>query len=403
MSKTLPQLNGHSGRAGPLPQLMGRLGVVLVGEFAAMVSYYLLFSSLPLLAKTSGASDLGAGLVTSVLMAATVLVELCVPALARRFQYRTLFAIGLFVLSAPSLVLFGRPAFGLILIVCALRGAGLALVLVSSSALLAAIIPLEQRGKALGLFGLVSCLPSLVALPAGLFLATHGGTTIVLITSAVVGSCAALAVARLPVHRADGRAPAGIIRTFMTRGFFGPFAAMLVTAASAGVVSTFLPMIASGAPKDLLVAALFAHTAGMTLSRWTVGQTGQKLGQTRLLIGGVAAVIVGLAALLLAGQGVGIVLAMALCGAGFGAVQNTSLVVLFARAPAGGDGAVSAIWNVAYDAGLGLGAFGFGLASDTIGCPAGLVLTILLTCTLVFTRSRRAAPVTGSSGVLATA
>ncbi|WP_347648069.1 hypothetical protein [Nonomuraea sp. B10E15] len=55
----------------------------------------------------------------------------------------------------------------------------------------------------------------------------------------------------------------------------------------------------------------------------------------------------------------------ALFGAGFGAAQNVTLVLMFARSSPSASGRVSALWNLAYDGGMGVGAVGFGLVAGT--------------------------------------
>jgi len=69
------------------------------------------------------------------------------------------------------------------------------------------------------------------------------------------------------------------------------------------------------------------------------------------------------------------VIGMVVFGAGFGVAQNASLSLMFDRVPASGYGAVSAVWNLAYDAGMGLGAAGFGLLIGPLGYSAGFALT----------------------------
>jgi hypothetical protein len=54
-------------------------------------------------------------------------------------------------------------------------------------------------------------------------------------------------------------------------------------------------------------------------------------------------------------------------GAGFGVAQNATLTLMYARVPESGYGTVSALWNVAYDGGMGLGAVGFGAAAAHTG------------------------------------
>jgi predicted MFS family arabinose efflux permease len=49
--------------------------------------------------------------------------------------------------------------------------------------------------------------------------------------------------------------------------------------------------------------------------------------------------------------------------------QNASLSLMYERVPASGYDAVSALWNLSYDAGMGLGAAGFGLVAGLTGYP----------------------------------
>jgi hypothetical protein len=51
---------------------------------------------------------------------------------------------------------------------------------------------------------------------------------------------------------------------------------------------------------------------------------------------------------------------------------------MYGRADGGEYGTVSAIWNAAYDAGMGAGAIGMGLLTGGIGYPATFLLTAAL-------------------------
>jgi predicted MFS family arabinose efflux permease len=62
-------------------------------------------------------------------------------------------------------------------------------------------------------------------------------------------------------------------------------------------------------------------------------------------------------------------------GIGFGVSQNATLSLMYARVPESGYAAVSAVWNIAYDAGMGLGAVGFGLLAAGTGYPAAFAIT----------------------------
>ena len=65
----------------------------------------------------------------------------------------------------------------------------------------------------------------------------------------------------------------------------------------------------------------------------------------------------------------------AVFGAGFGVTQNVTQTLMYDRAAESAYGAVSAVWNLAYDGGMGLGAAGFGLLALHTGYPAAFALT----------------------------
>jgi len=70
-----------------------------------------------------------------------------------------------------------------------------------------------------------------------------------------------------------------------------------------------------------------------------------------------------------------VIAGMGLFGAGFGVAQNATLAVMFERVPQSEFGRVSALWNLAYDGGMGTGAVGFGLLVGGAGYPAAFGLT----------------------------
>jgi predicted MFS family arabinose efflux permease len=60
-------------------------------------------------------------------------------------------------------------------------------------------------------------------------------------------------------------------------------------------------------------------------------------------------------------------------GAGFGATQNLTLVVAFARAGPAQVTTASAVWNGAFDAGTALGAVAVGAVAAGLGFPLAFV------------------------------
>jgi predicted MFS family arabinose efflux permease len=87
---------------------------------------------------------------------------------------------------------------------------------------------------------------------------------------------------------------------------------------------------------------------------------------------------VGLSALTLVDRPVAVVLGMLLLGAGFGVAQNASLALMFEHVPPRDYDAVSAVWNIAYDAGLAVGGAGFGVLAARAGYPAAFGISAVL-------------------------
>ena len=76
---------------------------------------------------------------------------------------------------------------------------------------------------------------------------------------------------------------------------------------------------------------------------------------------------------------------------GYDITQNVSLTVMYNQVPESGYSMVSAVWNLAYDVGMGAGAATFGLLAARTGYPVGFLLTALvLPAPLILAIARRA-------------
>ena len=173
----------------------------------------------------------------------------------------------------------------------------------------------------------------------------------------------------------------------------------LVFAASTvadGVLVTFLPLAVTTATA---AAALFTQPAAATAARWAAGRIGDRHGQARLLGPGVLLSAAGMA-LLAAVHLPALVAGGAACfGMGFGILQNATLAMMYAAAASGAGNAVSAIWNAAYDAGMGAGAAGIGLLAAHTGYPATFLVTAgLMLPALVLALGERAPATAQRSG-----
>ncbi len=249
----------------------------------------------------------------------------------RRFGYRVVLAAGALLLGAPTLALLPREPLAIMVAVSFVRGLGFGLCGVAAGALTALLLPPERRGEGLGLLGIVSGVPAIIALPAGVWLAGHHQATV------VGGRCRghrpdpaggpALAARRPPglAAQRDGPAPGG-------RGALRLALIFAVCTVAAGVIDSFLPL-AREVPSGIASTALLVQAITATLSRWQAGRHGDRYGHARLLIPAIVAAALGLAAMIWLASPVAMLAGMALFGAGFGVVENSTFALLIERLP----------------------------------------------------------------------
>jgi predicted MFS family arabinose efflux permease len=349
-------------------------------SFGAMAGFALLLSVVPLYATTGGAGGIGAGMTTGALLLSTVGIELATPRLAARFGYRPLLAAGLLLLGAPTLVLPASTGLAAIVTVSAIRGMGFGIVVVVGSALVAALVPAQRRGEGLGLHGLVIGVAAVGGLPLGVYLAGQIGYTPVFVAAAIAVLAVLPAVRGLPAGAAAtaaaaATAPLGMVAGLRTGMLLRPSIVFSTMAVGAGVVVTFLPLALPAGSSNLAAIGLLAHAVTAVIARWWAGRYGDRHEPERLIIPALLTAAAGMLTLLLIASPVAVMVGMLLFGAGFGASQNASLALMFSRVAPPAYGTVSAVWNLAYDGGMGLGAVGFGLLVAQVGYPAGFAVT----------------------------
>jgi MFS family permease len=372
----------------------------LLTAVGSVTSFYLLLTVVPTYASRQGDGGAGggdeaaAGLATGVLMLATVVSELAAPRLIARYGRRRMFAASLILLGAPAILLTLDPLA--VLPVCALRGLGFGMAVVLGSSWMAVLVPAERRGQALGVYGVAVGIPAIAALPLGVWLADHIGYPTVFVAGGVVALLGLFPLAGLPGGRPDRSTveSLGVVRGLRSGALLRPALVFAATASAAGIVVTFLPTAVTGGAVAIVAPALLAHSAASTLGRWF---TGRYAGRHAALVLALSAVVSagGVLCLALTGRALAVVAGAAIFGLGFGAAQNASITLMFDHVEPSGYDTASAVWNIGYDAGMGLGAAGFGLLAGYTGFPLGFVLAAaLIPASLILLRTRGRSTIT---------
>ncbi|WP_121187540.1 MFS transporter [Nocardiopsis sp. Huas11] len=392
-----------------LPGLRGRGFALLIAATAVgLCGFAAVLPLVPLWASRGGAGEFGAGSTTAAFMLTTVLTQLTMPWLLERGGYRWAFPVGCLIMGLPTPLFAVTADLAPLLVVSAVRGVGFGMVSVAGTALAARLVPNEQVGRATGYYGLAVGLPQVLILPGGVALALQiGFDTAFWIT----GACSVLgAVLATGIWFADGGRNRSALRSAPRAGGVGdrgpvglplllllaaPLAVMLVAATSASTVITFLAIPLEQAAW-LVSGTLAALALAVVVGRWTAGMLHDRYRRALLLLPGMAGAVVGLS-LVTAGLwtvgGAGdvpgpaaatlVLVGASLFGLGFGAVQNETVMLMLNRAGPAGYGRASAVWNIGFDTGSGVGAMGMGLVIQLMGYgPAFAFLAMLMALAL---------------------
>ncbi|KAF2775861.1 transmembrane transport protein [Streptomyces sp. OM5714] len=349
----------------------------------------------PAWAVAGGADEFGAGLVTAVLMTATVLAQLCVRATLRTIGWPRTLALGALLLGLPALLQSLSDHLLAILLTTALRGAGFGIVTVCGATAAAALAPRGRQGAAIGLYGLAVALPQVALTPAAPWLM---GT----FALPAIVACGVLPVLALPWTRSLGRAveartdapPAEDGRvehpdptTTVLRRILLPLTVLLLVTAAGGAVLTFAPQFTS--TPTLAATGLLALTATAALARWGCGELADRIAPRPVTALLAATACAGLALIALAvraddGAILALLSGLLLLGAAYGGLQSITLVQAFDLAGAENRHVTSVAWNIGYDAGTGLGSLALGLAAQAATFSAGFtVMSVVMAATVL--------------------
>ncbi|MGF0114697.1 MFS transporter [Promicromonospora sp. Marseille-Q5078] len=396
-------------RPAPQPSSVARVPgfrPLLAMSALGFSGYALLLPAAPLWAVRGGASEGGAGLVNAVLMLATVLTQTTVPWLLRRVGWRLTMTVGVVLLGVPSLLFMATDQLPWLLALSAVRGTGFAVLTVCGSSAVAALVDGPRHGRAIGLYGLSIAFPQLVLVPSAAWVAEALDFRVVF----ALGALPALAVPFAAVlgrrldglerrdDDAEGAAPAadGAGRGRTLLALVMPSLVLLAVTTPGGALLTFAPQFAGGA--GAAVAGLLGFTAATALSRWGVGGLADRFGP-RVFLAPLLVVCAGglvLCATAIAQGGARpalLVLGMTVVGVSYGSLQNLTLVAAFAAVPARQHSTASAVWNIGFDAGTGLGSLVVGFiaagTSFSVGLLTTAVVCVVAAAAVLLTRPRR--------------
>lgn len=353
--------------------------------------YAALLPVAPLWAVHGGAGATGAGLVNGVLMLFTVLTQLVVPTALRRLGWAPVLGAGMILLGLPTALFAVNDALGLILLVSAVRGMGFGVLTVTGSALVAELVDPSRRGAAIGVYGLAIAAPQVLFVSGGPWAVEHVGylPLFALGLLPVVGAVPAVLLGRRVDHVPDpvGRPPyVSLLR---------PMALLLAVTLAGGALITFMAPMSDSAL--LSTVALLCFTIATAIARWRAGGLADRFGAHPFIWPLTIVTAVGMAIVAWAVRHPldtsvwALLLGATVVGISYGGLQNLTLVVAFESVSRPHYGSASAVWNIGFDAGTGVGAVMIGAIAGGSSYTTALLVggaVSLLTLPLALARPR---------------
>ncbi|APT93665.1 membrane protein [Corynebacterium phocae] len=346
-------------------------GATMAAVMAAFGAWSLLLPLLPLAVLESGGSSGLAGATTGVFMAATVGTQVFTPWMLRKWGYSPVMAASAFMLGAPALGhMLGMEAWQALLF-SGLRGVGFGALTVAQAAFVAELVPLRFLGKATGALGVCIGLAQMVFLPLGLAISDIWSFDVAFIVACVFGVFGMVMCLPLPrlkpnamVDDALEKAADAPKQVSMWKLVLVPALSVTTLSMTYGLVSSFLPAAVrsidpgSGA---VLGGIMLSIVGGFAMvSRYVAGVVADRSGKPDGLT--IPAQFAGFFGVMFLAVGLymgwsvwALAIGAGIFGAAFGVIQNEALLSMFARLPRHRVSEASAVWNIFYDAGTGLG------------------------------------------------
>lgn len=385
------------------------LVATLISVFCAFGGWALLLPVVPLAVIDAGGSDSLAGLSTGLFMVATVITQAFTPAILRRVGHMPVMAVASLLLGVPAAIYALDMSPAVVLGVAIIRGIGFGAVTVAEAALIAELVPPRLVGRSSGVFGATVGVTQLAAFPLGMWMYSTFGELVFLLALvySVVGALAAVGLPILRRH-ADPEAESESLdytpaepRAATWKLATVPGLCIAVAASGFAAFSTFMaPAVGeldSGAAATISGLTLAVVGGMQIVTRLGAGWWADRVGEpghlmaTGLILAFLGLTVAGFAIswhltgwkILVAALG-----AAALFGAGFGIAQTEALLMMFHRLPREKSAQASALWNMTFDSGTGIGATLLGVVAGALayqgaffvaGCAAvvGLLVAIL--------------------------
>ncbi|WP_166397690.1 MFS transporter [Rubrobacter marinus] len=340
----------------------------VAATFGIFFSHQTLIVLTPYYVAASGSGDAVTGSITGVFMFAATVTPLAMARLLSLYDTRSLLVVSVLLLAAPAFAYSLTPDPVSVAALSLVRGVGFGIAAVACAMVISVQAPPERRGAAVGWFGLAASAPAIFG--PGLAFALVGAFGFVYMFLFVglvtfLSLAAVLPLGPMPPIPAGG---AGVSRALRRSALLLPSAMFAFAALVYGGLLTFVPLYLETAEvngSSVLFFLIFGTS--IAVSRALGGTLLERFGAAVVFPVSLGASIFAVLLLALVPlAGVPPLVAL-LFGCGFGTAATATHAVLVSRVSREGYGTVNALYNVAFNGGIGAGGALFGVVAQAGG------------------------------------
>jgi len=309
-----------------------------------------------------GVSTALAGFATSIFIIGSVGGRLMCGKWVHRIGQTRMLYLGVVLSLALTLLYFAASSVGLLLLIRFVHGAAFGAGHVAAGTIVAGVVPRERYGEGIGYFTLSQIMATAIGPFIGLRLIQHGSFDSVIIACAIASALGLVILPLLSVKDLELTAEQVVeTKGFTLRSYIEPKAAPVALVATviylcyASVIS-FLALY-SEAIRLIGAAGFFfiVYAAVMFITRPLVGRRFDARGENSVLYPAIPIFALGLAIFSQANRGYLLLLAAAVMGLGFGAIQSAGQATAVKITPLHRRGLATSTFYTFADVGSGIG------------------------------------------------
>lgn len=373
--------------------------ISLVNFFLTLIFFLLMVTIGVHAVSAYGASTSEAGLITGIFIIGTLVGRLFIGRLIDSIGRRKTLLIGLTFFTATILLYFVDLGVGFLLFTRFVHGLGMGLSSTATGTIVAQVIPAARKGEGIGYYSMSSTLATAIGPFVGLLMSQYTNFSTIFLLCLIVGLISLVSALTVNVPEADHPS---IVRGFSPSSFVEPKAlpiALIIAVAALSFSSVLSYINFYASELDLVEAAsifFLVYSIAVLLSRPITGRLMDARGANVVMYPAIAVFAVGLLVLSQATSALGLLVAGALIGLGFGNIQSGTQAIAVKAATPARMGMATSTFFIALDAGLGFGPYLIGLMIPITGFStlylglAAVVASLLLLYDVMNGRRERA-------------